>query len=126
MAYEIIWETRGVVKRFFGHLTDLDIEQSAEEVASHYQFDFLRYVINDFRDIASCSATRLGSVKITAPDGEGAAPNSLWGVAVVTTSPEIVALAALELASHNNPYPTQHFQSRDDAHQWLGLPPNNS
>jgi len=124
MGYEIIWETRGVVKRFFGHVTDLDIEQSAEEVANHHQFEFLRYVINDYLDIAGCSATQFSSVNISAPDGEASVPNSLRGVAVVTTSPEIIALAAPQLASHQNPYPTQHFQSRADARQWLGLPPN--
>lgn len=124
MGYEIIWEARGVIKRFTGHVTNLDVEQSAEEVSGQYQFDFLRYVINDFLGITSCSATQFDCAEVVFTDGEALAPRSLSSVAVVTTSPEIVSLVAQQLVSHKNRYPTQLFQSMEDARRWLASVPS--
>jgi hypothetical protein len=48
MPHENIWEERGVLKRFWGHLSGVELAASAEEVAASPHFDNLRYIINDF------------------------------------------------------------------------------
>ena len=51
MSYEILWETKGVVKRFFGHVTSNELFQAGVDLQGNVRFDQLKYVINDFLGI---------------------------------------------------------------------------
>ena len=48
MSYELIWEPKGVVKRFFGDLTSPELIEAGVKVEADARFDGIQYVINDF------------------------------------------------------------------------------
>ena len=47
MPYEIVWEPKGAVKRFFGRVSDAEVLQSGLEIECDPRFDNLNFVIND-------------------------------------------------------------------------------
>jgi hypothetical protein len=120
MSYKLIWENRGVVKYFFDQVSAQDLVNSVIETESDARFDDYRYVINDFLDIAGCSATAAEVEDISVMDKGAAATNPNIRVAIVATHPEILALAKHYANSEINAYPTRIFSNRDDARAWVG------
>lgn len=119
MSYEIVWARRGVIKRYFGHVTTYDLVQSVVEIENDARFDSLRYCINDFLGITGISSSPQDVEDISALDKGASFSNPRIRIAVVTTSPEIVALATEYANSALNSYPTKIFSSLDDANAWL-------
>lgn len=120
MSHEIIWESHGVVKRFFGEVTDHDMMQSVIETESDARFDDLRYTINDFLGITGFSFGLSEIDDIAIIDKGASMTNPRIRIAVVTTSPDIVKLATHYANSPMNAYPTKIFTSLADARAWLG------
>jgi len=120
LAYEIIWRTRGAVKRFSGTVTSHDIVQSLIDVERSPRFDDLRYVINDFLDVDELDATGLDIDELAAIDRGAFATNPNIRIAVVTISAEIVRLALEYAQSPVNVYSTRIFSTLPDAEEWLG------
>lgn len=119
MSYEIIWERRGVIKRYFGHVTTDDLVQSVVDVEKDARFDSLRYCINDFLGITGISSSPQDIEDISALDKGASFSNPRIMIAVVTTSPEVISLANEYANSALNSYPTKIFSSLDDARSWL-------
>ena len=122
MSYEIIWQPHGVVKRFFGHVTERDMVQSVIDTESDARFDSLRFVINDFRGVTGCSAGQSEVEEIVIIDKGASLTNPDIRIAVVASLPEIVALATQYAESPMNAYSTRIFASMEEAGAWLGLP----
>jgi len=120
MAFEIVWEPKGAVKRFFGRVSDEEVLQAGLEIEADQRFDHLSYVINDFLACDGFSATPGTVDEISAIDNAAALSNSRIRIAVVATVPEIVAVAEQYAASPMNVYPTRIFASPADARKWLG------
>lgn len=121
MTYEITWVARGVIKRFFGHLTDHDMLQSVLDTESDRRFDDLRYVINDFSGITGSSVAMPTIDDISVADSGAARSNPDIRIAVVTSDPAIEALASHYASSPMNAYETRIFPSMEAARSWLGL-----
>ena len=51
MPYKIQWSDRTVYVRFIGRFTEKDHDQSYREIATHPDFDNLRFDIVDFSDV---------------------------------------------------------------------------
>lgn len=119
MSYDIRWEPRGVVKHFYGEVTDHDMMHSVIETESDPRFDELRYVINDFLDCAACAVANKTVDKIAVADCGAAFTNPHIRIAVVTTAPEIVSLTVRYAQSPLNRYPTRLFATIEDAQAWL-------
>jgi hypothetical protein len=111
LSYEIIWEPRGVVKRFFGHVTSHDMLQSVVETEMNVRFDDLRYVINDFLDITGISSLPQDVEEISVIDKGASMSNSRIHI----------ALASDYANSPLNVYPTRIFSSLGEARSWLGV-----
>lgn len=122
MSYEIIWEPRGVVKRYFGHVTSADMVQSVTDVEGNPRFDDLRYVINDFLAIDDISSSQKDVDDISVLDKGASFTNPQIRIAVVTTSPDVTALATAYAESSMNAYPTKIFASLSEARSWLDAP----
>ncbi|MBI5785336.1 MAG: hypothetical protein HZA64_07770 [Rhodocyclales bacterium] len=120
MTYEVAWEGRGAVKRFFGHVTEDDMLQSVLETESDRRFDDLRYVINDFTDITGSSVTLPTIEDIAIADIGASHSNPSIRIAVVTTDPDIEALVNHYANSPLNAYETRIFSSMEAARVWLG------
>jgi len=121
VSYEIIWESRGVIKRFFGIVTNHDMVQSVIDTENDVRFDGYRYVINDFLDITELQVTQSDVDEVSVMDKKASAINVRIRIAVVTTSPDVVALAKHYATSPLNAYPTKIFSSLTDARRWIEL-----
>lgn len=119
MSYEIHWEERGVVKRFFGHLDSHDMLQSIIDTEGNARFDNLRYVINDFLGVTSMNLADLDLEEISAIDYAAAGINPNIKIAVVSIDPEIIALANQYAESPINAYPTRIFTALHAAMAWI-------
>lgn len=120
MSYEVIWESHGVIKRFFGEVTDLDMMKSVIDTESDARFDDLRYTINDFLGMTGFSFGLSEIDDIAVIDKGASMTNPRIRIAVVTTSPDIVNFATHYANSPLNAYPTRIFTSLVDARAWIG------
>ncbi len=66
--FEHNWEDRGLVRRFFGHVTADELARSAILGQQDPRFDTMRYVINDFRDCSSVDSPPEAIEEIAATD----------------------------------------------------------
>jgi len=123
MGYEIIWEPRGVVKRFFGEVTSDDMLKSVADSEGDSRFDELRFVINDFLDITAVSSSHHDVEEIAAIDSIAAVTNPRIKVAIVTTSPVVKEMAEGYINSPLNHYPTKIFQTLAEGRQWIAQTP---
>lgn len=118
MGYELIWEPRGVVKRFTGKVSDQDMLQSVVESEVDRRFDSLRFVINDFLAIQDITTSVQVVEEISAMDSGAAFSNPRIKVAVVTTSIDVISLATAYINSPLNQYPTRIFSTMAEARTW--------
>ncbi len=119
MAYEIVWEPKGAVKRFFGHVSDTEVLQAGLDIECDRRFDQLSFVINDFLACDGFSVSEGTVEEISAIDNAAALSNPRIRIAVIATAPEIVAAAEQYAASPMNVYATRIFPNPADARKWL-------
>ena len=122
MGYEVIWERKGVVKRFFGHITSADMIKPVIATEADPRFDDLRYVINDFMDVSSVSVSPSTVDEISAVDSAAAMSNPNIRISVAATHPAVVALARQYADSPLNAYPTCIFPDLEQARAWAEEP----
>lgn len=119
MAYNVVWEPRGVVIYFSGHISIHDILKATVDYEQDSRFDHLLYVIDDYTQIQSCSARPREIEEVWAMDYGAKHSNRNIRKAVVTTSAEVVKLA---LYYKNNLVPAfliEIYATQDDARAWL-------
>jgi hypothetical protein len=120
MCYELIWEPRGVVKRYFNQVTDEDLLKSVVEVGADARFDDLRYVINDFSACDAITATFDGIENIAVIDRGAAFSNPRIRIAVVAIQKEAIALAEAYANFPLKAYPMRIFATLPAAREWIG------
>ncbi len=59
MSYELIWEQQGVLKRFYGRSSVLEVFHANVEGERDERFDSLRYAINDLLDCTEFTIERV-------------------------------------------------------------------
>lgn len=121
MSYEIIWEPKGTVKRFFGRVSSHEMLLSVVEAGGDERFDDMRFVINDFRDIEALELVDEEIQEILALDYGAARSNPRIRIAVVTTHAEILDFTRQYASSPLNAYPIRAFPSMAEARSWLGV-----
>ncbi|MGE5450479.1 MAG: hypothetical protein ACM3VZ_01375 [Acidobacteriota bacterium] len=119
MSYELIWEPRGVIKRYFGVLTSRDLIEPVERTESDPRFDNLRYVINDFVAVDGLDLGPFDVDHVAAVDHAAAKTNDNIWIAVVTTSSDVIALVERYAELSRNAFPTRIFDTMTQARSWL-------
>lgn len=119
MGYELIWEPRGVLKRFYGEVTDNDVAGSVAQIQGDRRFDTLRYCINDFLDGSGHQVSLDAVEEIAAIDDAASISNPHIRVALVAATPEFIELAKQYAGSTMKLHPTRIFSSLDEARIWL-------
>lgn len=122
MSYQLVWENRGVIKRFSGDVTSTDLLQSGIDIQADERFDRLRYVVNDFTGISGLSFTATDIEEISAIDHAASHFNKQLRLAVITTHPDIIALATQYASSDFNIYPFRIFSDFQEGYAWATLP----
>lgn len=117
MSHEIIWEPRGVYKRFYAHVGFAEFARTQEEVLSDPRIDNARYIINDFIGVTSYTATQ-EEAEYSAAFNRGASfTNPRLRIACITTNPGIRLLVAA--ASLVSSLKLKSFSTQEDARRWL-------
>ena len=119
MPYDLVWESKGVIKHFYGNVTASELLKAGIDTEADHRFDTYRYVINDFLDCAGLIVSSSVVDEIAAIDLAASASNARIRIAVIATSPEIIAAAAQYAKSDMNVYPTRIFSTLADARAWL-------
>jgi hypothetical protein len=117
--FEHSWEEKGLVRRFYGHVTAEELAQSAVIGQQDVRFDTMRYVINDFRECTSVSAPPDEIEEISARDGAAATTNSRIRIATVSNDPAILLISEMYEKAAYSPYPARNFSTMEAARQWL-------
>lgn len=122
MPYTHTWESRGIVCRFWGHVTAAEVAESVDNIQGDFRFDALRYVLNDFSDCASVDMPRAKLEEIAAKDGAAARTNSGIRIAVVSDHPDVLRMTDAYMAEALSPYVAKNFGSMAAARSWLAVP----
>lgn len=125
MGYEVLWEPRGVVKRFHGHVSREDMLEPVIRIAADMRFDTLRYVINDLLDVRSIDFTAADVTEIAALDMAGSLSNPRIVVAVVATLPAILELVPVYAEPGTHGFPTACFATVAEARHWVATVPRS-
>lgn len=122
MGCTLHWEPRGVVKRYFGHVSREELIAPVVQTESDERFDTLRFVINDFLEARSVAFTEADIDDIAALDIGAAATNPRIRVAIVAVQPDVIALVQRYLDVAAGAYPTSVFATLAEARAWVALP----
>ena len=124
MAYELVWEPDGVIKRFFGAVTAREFVQSVESIQGDYRFDDARYVINDFSAVTEHSLSQEALTEVAVLQFGAYSSNPNCRVVYVTTD------EALGFLVRNTPavagltsYQTEVCPTLAAARDWLDSQP---
>ena len=123
MAFEIVWESLGVRKRFWGFVTIPELVESVVKPLGDSRFERIRYVIHDFLDVEEHDITEAAIAGIAAISGAGQSVNPNINIAILTTCDKIKNLAWLYSSRILATYPVRIFSSRDEANEWLESAP---
>jgi hypothetical protein len=122
LGYELHWEDRGVVKRYFGHVSSEELLAPVIATEADERFDRLRFVINDFLQAKSVAFTQSDIDTIAAHDMGAALTNPHIKVAVVAAQPEVIDLVRRYMKAAALAYPTSIFSTMAEARAWVAAP----
>jgi len=122
LGYELHWEDRGVVKRYFGQVSSEELLAPVVATEADERFDTLRFVINDFLEAKSVAFTQADIDAIAAHDMGAAVTNPYIKVAVVATQPEVIDLVQRYMQTAVRAYPTSIFSTMAEARAWVAAP----
>lgn len=120
MAWEVVWEPKGVWRRFSGTLELSDLLAAVEVVQKDLRYDSLRYSINDFLAVEQFSdpaGLTQGTDIVLGQAIGGSFSNTNLVMAIVATQPAIIAVAQMFLGGM--PYPVQLFSTVESARAWV-------
>lgn len=97
MAYELAWEPHGVYKRLTGSVSAEEFIESVKAIQGHPRFHEVRYVINDFSEVASHGITDDFLVGLGALQYGAHATNPRCRIFFVTRDGELAGLIGKHL-----------------------------
>ena len=116
MPYTFESEPHGVYKRFSGHVSAPEFLASVMHLQGLYDFDRVRYTINDFTDVASYDISEDDVVGFAARGIGANAFHSGVKVAIVTRDASIVAL--IDQYRTMAPFDLRVFDDLVEARTW--------
>lgn len=118
--FEVIWNDREVVKRYWGKVLTSERLRASQLVQGNARYDQLRYIINDFVDCSEIvDDVKHDMEEFAARDGAAARSNRRIRVAMVGTFPRLMAEANRYRASRYSPFPIGCFATLEEARSWL-------
>ena len=119
MSFELVWEPRGVVKRYFGRVTGEEVFAAGIQSQGDHRFDQNRYAINDFLDCTEFVFDQKVLDEIAAFAGAAEISNPNIKIAIVATLPTVVAATMEYIGLPLQTYPTRLFATREEARAWI-------
>lgn len=121
MAYEINWEQAGVHRRFWGHVSDMEIAQSVGDASTDPRFNEMRYAIYDFSGCDDMTYTVEGTELLSALGVLSEMANPHIKIAIVADKPSTRGLGEAYTAAMLNRFPTGMFATLSEAREWLAM-----
>jgi hypothetical protein len=120
MAFINYWEQHGVIRIFSGFIDGQQVLDSVVSIEEDSRFDLVRYVINDFLDVADFDISDEEIVRIAAIDRAASVTNPNIRIALVAQDDRIRGLAErYGNLMQNSPYKTSLFTSVEAAREWI-------
>lgn len=124
MAYELVWEPDGVLKRFSGTVAADEFLRSVKQVQGDSRFDDMRYIISDF---SAALADKIGDdvlTELSAMHYGAYASNPNCRIAFVTTDPAFAErIRRILLSPDMRSYHVEVSPSVTEARDWLDSQP---
>ena len=121
MPYELSWEPLGVVYRFSGVVSDVDLVAATEEVNASSRFPVMKYQIVDFSAIEKFDVSAATVRAVAASDRRSAETNPDVKVAIITSEVFLRGMSNIYAIEHEvagGSWTTEVFESEEDARAW--------
>ena len=119
MPCEIIWEPRGVWRRFNGRMSAEDLLRSIEVVHGDPRFDDLRYSLNDFLDVTVSEIDPDTLVRSAAQAIGATLSNNRLVMLMVVADPVIRESVRRFTGPPLSSFRAEFFDTRDAAREWI-------
>ena len=122
MPYELIWEDRGVIFRFWDVVSDDDLKQSNLDAYGHPRFADIAYELVDFTNVTEFGFSN-DTVRLVAEwDFKASKRNPSMRLAIVGEDKLLLGLAnmyRLTLDSQGGTWEQDAFATMDEARSWI-------
>ncbi len=120
MPYSTRWEARGVVWKFEGRVTGMELLAANHAIYGDPRFDQMAYQIVDLTEVERFDVTEEDMIVIAANDRAAALSRADVKVAIATRNEIVRQLSALyDAASATSPWEQQVFETVADARAWV-------
>jgi len=123
MPHTNTWELTGLYRKFIGEVDGEEILESNFEVQAHPNFKCIKYIINDFIEMAEFAITTDHTRIYAKTDDIIANSKGRLKIAIIATHDEHIALANhYREEMKNNKFDCEIFDTEEDARKWTNLP----
>jgi hypothetical protein len=119
MPAEIIWEERGVRRRYSGVVTATEFLESIFAVQRDPRFDSLAYSILDALDVTGTDVSDFDIKSVAAHSIGALNSNASVKVAILASDPALLAMAQIFLSPPYSSYPAEILSTRQAADAWI-------
>ena len=124
MAFELVWEPDGVLKRFSGTVSADEFLRSVKQIQGDSRFDDVRYVINDFSGAAADKLCEETLTELSAMQYGAYASNPNCRIAFVTTDQAFAErVKRILLSPDMMSYQVEVTPTLSEARDWLDSQP---
>lgn len=123
MPHEYTWEPTGLYRKFTGEVDGEEILTSNFEVQVHPNFEHIKYIINDFREMTEFTITTAHTRTYAKTDDIISVTKGRLKIAIIAIQDEHIALANnYREEMKNNKIVCEIFSNEADARKWTELP----
>ena len=123
MPYTLIWEPRGVYKKFSGLVTGAELLRSVSEVANSFAFDEALYEVSDYLGADGTDFSQDALNEVRAMRIGSFQRNRRIKVAIVTLDTDIQQRIYSTIAARMTLHQTKVFSTLAQANEWTGRSP---
>ena len=119
MSYEIIWEARGVLRRYAGVLPLRELVESTRACQADPRFDVIRYAISDFTDVERADFVEEDLANVAALQFGAYHTNPNIRAALVIPQPALQNLLGRYTNAALTPYRMRVCERLEEARAWV-------
>lgn len=119
MPFDLTWEPRGVLRRYFGVVTIAERLRSFELICGDPRFDALRFSITDYRDVVDYEIDEMATAEIAALHVAPSLTNPNIVLAAIVTDERIMAAIRHFVSLGFTAQPYEIFADEAAARAWI-------
>jgi len=119
MPYDLTWEPRGVLRRYFGRVTIAERYESFERICADARFDALRYTITESLGTESYEVSEEATEEIAAMHVGPLRTNPRIVIAAVAVDEHIIGAIRHFMSLQFTPQPYRIFGTMAEARAWI-------